>query len=324
MLQQSAGPEEDALDLLVESTGSATTLLPPPGWESTKHHVWSTTVDVHTRLPGTEAHALGGPVLTLHDVGMNAGSCFGPFFSYCRMPPSKCPELHAASAHYHLTAPGHEPDAPVLPSSDALDLPALVSAIEQVVERFELTRVVGIGVGLGAAAILRAALNKPKSFAAIVLISPVITTAGVAERMSVGTDGLFTRQLGLGLSRRAKDKFLYRWLSDAARESNFSLVQSLEDGLDRLNASNLVRLLGADAARDDISAKLHELKARLLLVTGKESALRYHTEDAFASFNPETTSWLDVHDCGSLVHEEHAEQLSQSLSLLLEALPPIN
>lgn len=314
---------EPAFNLVVEAVGASTTLLPPPGWESNQHKVGSLTIDAHTRLPTTPSYALGAPILTLHDVGLNAGTCFGPFFAFCRTSPSHCAEIDAAAAHFHLTAPGHAPDAQTLPATEQLDVSTLVSGVEDVLDRFELRRVVGFGVGLGAAALLRAALKRPKAFAGLVLISPVIAASGVAERVAVGVDGLFTQKLGFGLSRRAKDRFLHRWLSDSSRESNFSLVQNVEDGLDRLNASNLLRLLAADTWRDDITAKLGEVKARLLLVTGKDSALRYHTAEAFALFDAANTSWLDVADSGSLVHEEHPDQVARSVSLLLEGLPPI-
>lgn len=316
-------PEEPAFGIAVESVGASSTLTVPPGWTSSTHKVGAVTVEAHEH-PTPTTKSLGPAIITVHDVGMNAPSCFGPFFSFCRTTTAKCPELDSAAAHYHLTAPGHEPDAPTLPSSEPIDIDTLVRAVEEVIERFELTRVIGFGVGIGAAVMLRAAMAKNTTFAGLILISPVIEPAGVLERMSVGADGLFSRGFGLGLNRRTKDRFLWRWLRDDTRDYNFSLVQSLEDGLDRLNSANLSRFLAADSWRGDITHSLNDIKAKVLLVTGKESALRYHSADRFHQFDPERTSWLDVQECGSLVHEEHPEQMAQSVSLFLQGIPPIN
>lgn len=309
-----------AFNLLVETTGASTLLLPPPGWESTQHIVGSLTVDVHTRLPSTTSHATGPPLLTLHDVGQNAGTSFGPFLAFCRTQQTLSAHLAAASAHYHLTAAGHAPDAADLPAMQVVDVPGLVADVAQVLQRLAVGRAVGLGVGLGAGVLLRVAAVQPKAFAGLVLVSPVLLAGGFAERAAVAVDGVFARQLGLGLSRRAKERFLGRWLSEKAREENVGLVQSLEEGLDRLNAGNLVRLLAADCWRDDVSGQLKDVRARLLVVTGKESALRYHTEECFGLFDAGNVSWLDVADCGSLVHEERGDKVAEAFALLLEGL----
>lgn len=315
--------EEPAFDIAVESVGASSTLAVPPGWTSSTHKVGAVTVEAHEH-PTSTTKSLSPPIITLHDVGMNASSCFGSFFAFCRTTAGKCPELDSAAAHYHLTAPGHEPDAPTLPSTEPIDIGTLERAVEEVIERFELTRVIGFGVGIGAAVLLRAAIAKNITVAGLVLISPLIEPAGVLERMTVGADGLLSRGFGLGLSRRTKDRFLWRWLRDDTKDHNVSLVQSLEDGLDRLNAANLSRFLAADSWRDDVTHNLKEIKAKVLLVTGKESALRHHSADRFHQFDPEHTSWLDVQESGSLVHEEHPEQMAQSVSLFLQGIPPIN
>lgn len=321
--KQTMPAEEPAFDIAVESVGTSSTLAVPPGWTSSTHKVGAVTVEAHVH-PTPTTKSLGPPVITVHDVGMNAPSCFGSFFAFCRTAEAKCPELDSAAAHYHLTAPGHEPDAPTLPSSDAIDIDTLVRAAGEVIDRFELPRAIGFGVGIGAAVMLRAAIQKNVTFAGLILISPLIEPAGIVEKMTVGADGMFSRGFGLGLSRRAKDRFLWRWLRDDTRDLNFSLVQNLEDGLDRLNPANLTRFLAADSWRDDITQDLKSIKAKVLLVTGKESALRHHSADRFHQFDPEHASWLDVQECGSLVHEEYPEQMAQSVSLFMQGIPPIN
>lgn len=165
-------------------------------------------------------------------------------------------------------------------------------------------------------------MEKPARFAGLVLISPLIYAATTVEKMTVAADALFTRQLGFGLTRRAKDRFLVRWLSDESRETNFALVQSLEEGLDRLNSSNITRMLSVDVWRDDISQDVGKI-GRCLLVTGKESSVRWHVADCYGEFKAQTTSWLDMMSAGTLVHEEHTEEVATALALFLQGIPPI-
>ena len=314
---------EAPFGVAVEPVGASSALHIPVGWKSTSHRIGPAHIDVHTH-PTPTNKSLHPPIITVHDVGMNAASCFASFFAFCRSPAAACPELDSASAHYHLTAPGHEPDARTLPQEDGLDIESLVTLVLAVIDRYSLTRAIGFGVGIGAAVLVRAALRRNDVFAGLILISPLLEPSGVLEKVSVGADGMLSRGFGLGLSRRTKDRFMCRWLKDDSREENPTLVQSLEDGLDRLNPANLTRLLAADSWRDDVSAELKKIKAKVLVVTGKESALRHHAAEAFHLFNPELSSWLDVHECGSLVHDEYPEQMAQSLSLFMQGIPLIN
>lgn len=307
----------------VESEGASSSLHIPPGWTSFSVRLDAAQVDIYEH-PTPTNKSLGPPIITVHDAGMNAASCFGSFFAFCRTPEAGCPELDAAAAHYHITAPGHEPDAPTLRPDEPLSVDTLVRNVLTVVDRYNLSRVTGFGVGIGAAVLVRAALQRNTKFAGLIMISPLLEPAGVVEKMSVGADGMLSRGFGFGLSRRTKDRFLWRWLKDETREENPTLVQSIEDGLDRLNASNLTRLLTADCWRDDITAELKSIKAKVLVITGKESALRHHAAERFHEFDPEHSSWLDVHDSGSLVHNEYPEQMAQSLSLFLQGIPPLN
>lgn len=165
-------------------------------------------------------------------------------------------------------------------------------------------------------------MRNPTRFAGLVLVSPIIYAASTLERMGFAFDGLFTRQLCLGLSRRAKDQLIARWLSYDSIETNFSLVQTVEEGLDRLNATNVTRILSVEMWRDDVSADVPKI-GRCLLVTGKESSLRWHVNDCYGEFKAENTSWLDVASVGSLVHEESTEEFARSLSLFLQGISPI-
>lgn len=309
---------EPGFDLFVDGGDNEPGFQAPPGWQSKEHTVAGLGVRVLSRLPDaveSRRRAFGIPIITFHDIGMNAATCFRPFFTFCRMSGS-CPELDAAYAHFHITAPGHTHDAPTLPSSTSVAIPDLVKGVEKVIERFGVTRAIGFGVGIGATILLRAAVALPSTFAGLVLVSPVLFPAGYIERASVAMEAVYAR--GLGLGRRAKDRFLIRWLSQETCDTNHDLTQIMEDGLDRLNTSNLVRFMSSEAWREDASHIVANVKSKVLLISGKQSPLHHHSAECFASFKPEMTSWLDIDGAGSLLLEENPERVARALSLYLQ------
>ena len=305
--------EDDLFEVVVEQQGNALAFEVPEGFRYEQHSVGELEVQVVTPS-SSETSAARAPIVTFHDVGMNAALCFSAFFSYCRTS-GACRELDTATAHYHITAPGHYPDAPPLPNAK-YSVTQLATGVLEVVERFHLQRSIGFGFGIGCTILTQAALNDTNAFAGLVMISPIFYSASLWERTFTGADVIYTQ--GLGLGRRAKDRFLDRWLSVNARDFNHDLVQHIEDELDRLTASNMANFLSAEANRPDLSGKLKELKMRVLLVTGRDSPLRFHVDDAFSNFNPSKVTWLDVMDQGSFVLEETPDRVAKALALYLQ------
>lgn len=301
-------------DLVVESQPGVQTLEVPPNWTTDTFIVRDVTVEVHIH-PRQSTMTTGPPILTFHDVGQNAAIAFGPFFSNFRRTHS---HIDAASAHYHLTAPGHMPDEPECGSSVGFGMDDMVKAVLDLLDRVQVPRCVAFGIGLGGAILIQAAATRPKAFAGLVLISPVLHPAPRWDRISTTFEGFFSKNLGMGLTQRMKDRFFYRWLSDDTRESNFSVSQSLEEGLDRLNTRNLLQFLETDMWRTGVVEYISKVKAKVLLITGKDSSLREQTADLFSSFDPSNSSWLDVADCGSLAHDEFPDKVAESVSLFLQ------
>lgn len=315
MAQQfSLGSDDaDLFEVVVEQQGHAASFEVPPDWRYDVQTVRNVTVQVMTP-PHSDSKPGRTPIITFHDVGMNAPMCFSTFFNYCRTS-GACPELDTAYAHFHLTTPGHLPDAPNVNDDTTFDIVELSKCVEDVIDRFHLRRVIGFGFGIGATILAQAALAQPKRFAGLVMVSPLLFGASFVERTFTSVDAMYTK--GLGLGRRMKDRFLDRWLSANSRDFNHDLTHTIEAELDRLNASNMARFITAEVSRPDLSTQLRELKAKILLITGRDSPLRFHTDDCFASFNPEQVTWLDIMDMGSHVMEEEPARVAKALSLYL-------
>lgn len=306
--------DDDLFEVVVEGKGHAAQFEVPAGWRYDVQYVRDVVVQVMTP-PRPDSGLSRTPVITFHDVAMNAPMCYSTFFNFCRTS-GICPELDTAYAHYHLTAPGHLPDSPDIANATTFEVSELSKTVEEVIERFNLRRVIGFGFGLGATILTQAALAQPKRFSGLVMVSPVLFGASFMERTFTSVDAIYTK--GVGLGRRTKDRFLDRWLSPNTRDFNHDLTNTIEAELDRLSASNLARFIAAEVTRPDLSGMLRELKAKVLLVTGRDSLLRFHTEDCFASFNPASVTWLDVMDMGSHVLEEKPDRVAKALSLYLQ------
>lgn len=315
-----ADPNPSDFDIVVESAARTEEIFaPPPGWASEVLSYEPLTVRAHTNptvSTYTDAKTRPPPsILTVPDVGLG-DSTFSAFFQFCRRD-GACRELQLAPAHYHACLPGHEQNAPNLASSSDVSMGAIVGALSQMLAQQDVSRVIGVGIGLGATALLRAASAAPERFAGLVLISPVFEATALSERVSHGAETALARQLGFGLSRRTKDRFLYRWLSDSMIEANASSSTALEEELDHRNPNNVLRILAEDTWREDASSLIKDIRSRVLVVTGKESSLKYHSDNHFAEFDPANSSRLDIVDAGSLIHDEAPDKLAQSLSLFL-------
>ncbi|PXF46609.1 Protein NDRG3 [Gracilariopsis chorda] len=190
-------------DLVVESQPGVQTLEVPPNWTTDTFIVRDVTVEVHIH-PRQSTMTTGPPILTFHDVGQNAAIAFGPFFSNFRRTHS---HIDAASAHYHLTAPGHMPDEPECGSSVGFGMDDMVKAVLDLLDRVQVPRCVAFGIGLGGAILIQAAATRPKAFAGLVLISPVLHPAPRWDRISTTFEGFFSKNLGMGLTQRMKDRF---------------------------------------------------------------------------------------------------------------------
>lgn len=307
--------EQPRLGLVIASSIAESNFPSPFGWRVSTQSIEPLTFEVHT----SQRADPGPAVITFSDIGLSE-TAFAPFFQYCRRE-NACPQLDFASAHYHTCFPGHFTDSPTLSSSEDVSFDAVVQAISTLIDFYQIKRLIGLGVGLGGTMLLRANAKHPKIFSGLVLISPVIAPATMTERIFQAADDLLNSSLGLGLTRRVKDKFIARWVSDSTREHLFGAVQILDEDLNRRNPSNVMKMLSQDAWRGDSSDCIKKVTSRVMLITGKDSQLRFHVNDAIELFDSKQSTWLDIAEAGSLVYDEMPDRVGKALSLFLQTIP---
>lgn len=311
--------ENSLFNVVVESFDSDFGFSSPESWTSQSFTIEPLRIQEHLPPDSEQKDSTTPSILTFPDIGQGE-SVFSPFFHHCDRS-NLCPQIKIAKAHYHTCFPGHYSGSPSLSTSDDISMSALTRSIISLIDRCQISKIIGFGIGLGATVLLRAAAQIPTKFSGLVLISPIIYPSSYAERFSQSTDGLFSRQLGLGLTRRTKDRLLARWLSYQTNEESSGPAQALEEELDRRNPYNVQLALAEDTWREDASEIIKQAKTRILLVTGKASALRYHVEDAIEKFDAENVSRIDVVGAGSLVHDEDPDRIARAVSLFLQGIP---
>lgn len=80
-------------------------------------------------------------VVTFHDIGMNAQTCFGQFFECCT---DEGIGQYTDSVQFYIDAPGHEEDAPTIATNDPwYSLHDLAEELHRVVIRFRIGRFIG-------------------------------------------------------------------------------------------------------------------------------------------------------------------------------------
>lgn len=302
--------QSSEFSVVVEAQGSELKPAVPSGWIESYSFVGA--LRVRCVRPADHDSAIDTAIVTMHDIGLNAGSCFQGFFDYC-LGASACKELFSAM-HIHLDVRGCEDGADTTQASIIFE--TLTESVEHVVKTFPVKNIIGFGVGLGASVLLDFAKKEPRNVHGLVLVSPLVFGPSFIERASsfVST-GVMS---GVGLGRRLKDGMLSRWFSQDTIDHNVELVRRFDDAMDRMNASNMAKYCYAEASRPDLSQDLSNLRARVLLISGKDSPLRWHSSDSFSLFDPEKVSWIDVEEAGSMVVEERPDEVARALSLFLQ------
>mmetsp|Transcript_4860 Transcript_4860/g.14662 ORF Transcript_4860/g.14662 Transcript_4860/m.14662 type:complete len:326 (+) Transcript_4860:113-1090(+) len=259
-------------------------------------------------------------VIALHDIGSNASTCFGSFFEFCQDL-----DYHAfiGSVQYFIDVPGHEENAATLPSSDPwYSLEDLAEEIDKVVHRFQLKGFLGLGVGAGSRILMDYALRYPKAVRGIILVAPVIHAAGIAEWLYYSTAVRYTSHAGW--SEQLKQRLLARWLSPALlQEEDNEVKTKYQLVLDRLNPYNVARYLYAYATRKDLSARLSAFRKRVLIIVGTESQLYDDSLRAFSSFNPATTTMVELRGSGTLCLDTDKDKCAEAIKLFLNSFGAI-
>ncbi|XP_023002144.1 protein NDL2-like isoform X1 [Cucurbita maxima] len=247
-------------------------------------------------------------LITYPDLALNYMFCFqGLMF---------CPETCSLLLHnfciYHISPPGHElgaaaicPDDPVLSADDLAD------QIAEVLNYFELSAVMCMGVTAGAYILTLFAMKHRHRVHGLILISPICTAPCWTEWLcnKVMSNLLYF----YGMCGVVKDFLLKRYFSKEARGCSqvpeSDLVKACRRSLDERQSSNVWRFLEAMNGRPDISEGLQKLKCRSLIFVGDRSPFHSEALHMTVKLDRRNSALVEVQSCGSMVTEEQPDAM---------------
>lgn len=256
-------------------------------------------------------------ILTYHDLGLNYISSFQAFFNYIEMR-----GLLENFCVYHVNAPGQEEDAATFPEDFIYPtMDELAQQLNFVLSHFNLTSVIGIGVGLGANILARYAITEPSKISALCLINCVSTQAGWIEW---GYQKLNARYLrSKGMTQGVLEYLMWHHFGRDTEERNHDLVQVYKNYFERhINPTNLSLLIDSYIKRTDLNIARETdsgqtLKMATLNITGALSPHVDETVTLNGRLDPTKCSWMKISECG-MVLEEQPGKVSEAFRLFLQ------
>eukprot|EP01129_Flabellula_baltica_P009929 TRINITY_DN413_c0_g1_i1.p1 TRINITY_DN413_c0_g1~~TRINITY_DN413_c0_g1_i1.p1 ORF type:complete len:320 (-),score=72.84 TRINITY_DN413_c0_g1_i1:40-957(-) len=152
---------------------------------------------------------------------------------------------------------------------ESISMNDYVEVINNVRDYFEIKRFVGMGVGIGAFALLHYTLDFSSTVQGLVLFSCPAHRCGWFDwfdQLSISNNmhsGKFTNT--------ALSRFITKFFSSATIEANPAMVQEYQEKILQLNPTNVAKVLRAYLSRPSISARLNEIQFKCLLFIGKKS-----------------------------------------------------
>uniref|UniRef100_A0A914WLJ7 Protein NDRG3 n=1 Tax=Plectus sambesii TaxID=2011161 RepID=A0A914WLJ7_9BILA len=256
-------------------------------------------------------------LITFHDLGLNANSCFQSFFQFSEMS-----SLSDKFCIYHINAPGQEDDAEPLPENFVFPtMDALAEAVESVVEHFGIKAFIGLGVGAGANVLVRYALNNPKKVDGLILINCVVTAAGWIEwgYQKVNSNYLRNR----GVTAFTVDYLMWHHFGKRMESCNQDMVTSYRQYFSRLaNPTNLAMFIDSYLYRTavPITREGTTLECPVLQMVGGNSGFIEESVDLNSKLNPQNSDWIKVSDSSGLLLEDRPDKATEAILLFLQGL----
>jgi len=254
-------------------------------------------------------------MLTYHDIGQNADTCFQSFFQFS--------DMAALTEHFaivHVSALGQEEDAE--PMDDTFIYPTmedLADMIDLVVDELQIKHFIGFGVGAGAHILCRYALIHPNVIDGLILINCSVTQAGWLEWIyhRVSDSYLWKR----GMTTFTLDMLMWHHFGRRYNDSDMEIVREYWHYFLRWkNPKNLAFFIDSYIRRTDLGLLRDDttLACPVLLLVGAESPHINTTIDTVGRLDTAKTEWVKVSDCLGLILDEKPDKATESILLFLQ------
>lgn len=237
---------------------------------------------------GLEAKKLGA-LVTIHDIGLNWTS-YQDFFNN-----EHNLQFFDKFVVYHIEIPGQHKEAEQLsPDYDFPSLNKMAANIVTVLEHFDLSDIIGLGVGAGAVIMMHLAMEAPKKFLGITVIDPAGSSIGFKEW---GEQKLATWSLEKKGFTSSAQKFLIWHLfgTQGKKKVNMEMVdETIKDIAANQNAYNLSQYVKAYMNRQDVMSEVEaKLQCQVLIITSAYSPYKEQGYSFFAKLDRKKSSILE-------------------------------
>lgn len=259
-------------------------------------------------------------LITVHNVGLNAFSNFGPLLNSEFMEP-----VSNNYCVYHIILPGQEDGAPhlgygfVYPSMEHL-----ADAIPKVLQHLDLKRAVFLGDGAGSNILVRFAVKNSTMIDGLILVNPTVTVKGnwswLGEKIS-NLNTPFADQL-MNYRFSADEMDIRPHLFDSHRQHLVNVM----------NLENVQQFFAEFERRTDVPiyrpidpSLLDQctLRCQTLIMVGDQSPFVEDTVEVNSRLNPQKTHFLKMADAGGMLLEEELFKVSEAIVFFLQGLGQI-
>jgi len=254
-------------------------------------------------------------ILTFHDLGLNANSCFQSFFQFSEMT-----IIADKFCVYHINAPGQEEDAE--PFTDNIIYPTveeMADIVGTVAAHFSLKSFIGFGVGAGANVLCRYALRNPKVVDALILVNCTATAAGWVEWGYQKANVYYLRNRGM--TNLTVDYLMWHNFGRNLDECSPDLVQSYKQYFAKIpNPKNLALFVESYVKRTDMGIRREgpTIQCPVLSIVGIGSAHINESVDMNSKLDPTRSNWMKISDSSGLVLEEKPDKVTEAILLFLQ------
>jgi len=259
------------------------------------------------------------PLVTFHDIGMTPGLCFDAFF-HCH----DNAFLSKLFCVFHFSAPGHSTTSGSTPySSSKYTLEELGVRVSQQLLSLGVTEpFIGLGMGAGAYVLFAAAIHRPSSVSALLIVSPSLTPPGWREWAWLKLLTFRVHKYGASSVVVTRD-FISMHYSPSFAEYNEGLAAQYAQRLRYVEDAACGLYIDAWRDRRDLRSHLKDSLSRLeLLLFCGDVNPHYvnHMIRINAEGMPGRVQWIKMSDCGNAVFEEAPHLLAKPIELWLSGM----
>jgi len=256
-------------------------------------------------------------LITVHSIGLNAFSNFGPLLNCEFMEP-----VATNYCVYHIILPGQDDNAKLL--GDRFVYPSmdhLAEAIPKVLQQLNLKSAVFLGDGAGSNILTRFAVSNPMMVDGLILVNPIVDVVGnfswLGEKIA-------------NFNTPVSDQIMNYKFSPIETAQRPELFESHRRHMvNVMNMQNVAQLFAEYERRTDIPVyrpydpKLFNqttLRCETLVMVGDLSPFLDSSVEVNSRLNPQKTTFLKMADAGGMLLEEELFKVSEAVVLFLQGL----